>query len=70
MILTHTRRYNAHPRAHWVAGLQKYWQHHAYQLCQIIADSLEKGDKEDCMNIEPQPSHSDEILYLRQDEKV
>ena len=70
MILTHTGRYNAHPRAHWVLGLKKYWQHHRYQLCQIIADALKRDDKGDCMNVEPLLPHSDAILYLCPDEKV
>ena len=40
MLLSHTYRDNAHTRAHWVAGLKKYWQYHEYCLFRFIADAL------------------------------
>ena len=60
---------NAHPRAQWVAGLNKYWQHHASHLCRLIEDDLEMAEKEDGMNIELLLPYYDVIMYLVQDDK-
>ena len=69
MFLFCSYRFNAHIHAHWVEGLNKYWQHHASHLCRLIEDDLEMAEKEDGMNIEPLLPHSDVILYLVQDYK-
>ena len=64
MLFLRTDRDSAHPHAHWVAVLKKYWRHHVSHLFQIIEDDLKMAEKKDGMNIEPLLPRSDVILYF------
>ena len=70
MILSLTDRYSDHLHAHWVAGLMKYWRHHASYLCRLIVNPLEIAKEKYVVDIKSLLPHSDAIVSLGQDNKI